>query len=205
MCPTRPSVPTKNPPSTRVRNWSCREIQLRTYFDFRRSAFVWAACVLALAAITTPNAAFGQSTKTSSGDVWFWFGDCKDGKTMGVELSVEGKTEYRSTFHACRMKRTEANSDREAKTKTTFHFPGGHTFQDTYHTAKQGQIECDIWQAGADPGDILLGVAFATHNEILLNTIHIVRPGKSTQSELDDGVVIKTYPVTSTPLPAADR
>jgi hypothetical protein len=152
-----------------------------------------------------PSAALGQSAPPNSGDVWFWFGACKDGKTMGVELSVDGETVYHSTFRACRMNRTETNSDREAKAKTTFHFPGGHTFQDTYHTAKREQIECDIWQAGADPNDILLGVAFATHDQILLNTIHVVRPDKSTRSELDDGVVIKTYPITSKPLPATDR
>ena len=177
---------------------------MRTYFDSQFATLVRVACVSILVAVAMPSAALGQSASPDSGDVWFWFGACKDGKPMGVELSVEGKTVYHSSFRACRMMRTDANGEREGKAKA-FRFVGGHTFQGTYRTTKQEQIEGSIWQAGADPDDILLGVSFVAHNQILLNTIHIVRPGKSTQSELDAGVVIKTYPMTSTPVPPTDR
>jgi hypothetical protein len=163
--------------------------------------FVGAAYVLVLAAATMPIAAFGQSTKSSSGDVWFWFGGCKNNsKTMEIELSVEGKIVYRSSFRACRMKRADANSKREGNTKI-FYFPGGHTFQKKYRTTRQTQIKGSIWQAGADPDDVLLGVSFETDNQVLLNTVDIVRPGRPTQYTLDDDVVIKTYQVTSVDAP----
>lgn len=67
------------------------------------------------------------------------------------------------------------------------------TFQGTYHTKTTETLEGTIWQAGADPDDILLGVSFLAHDQVLLNTIHITKPGKSTESNLDAGLVIKTY------------
>jgi len=78
-----------------------------------------------------------------------------------------------------------------------FYFSGGHTFQDEFHTSKKEKIEANIWEAGADPNDILLGVSFATRDQILLNTVHIVKPGRPTQMTLDRGVVIRTYPVAA--------
>lgn len=128
--------------------------------------------------------------------VWFWFGGCQNGAPMGLKITVEGQTVYHSTFRACRMERSDANTEKEKKT-TVLHFSGGHTFQDTYHTNEGEKIEGYIWQAGADPDDILLGVSFVAHRQVLLNTIHIVQPGKPTQSTLDRDVVIKTYPLKS--------
>jgi hypothetical protein len=92
------------------------------------------------------------------------------------------------------MNRAIANTEREQKASATFHFSGGHTFQGTYHTTTTETVEGTIWQAGADPDDILLGVSFVAHDQVLLNTIHIVKPGEPTESKLDRGLVIKTYP-----------
>jgi len=51
-------------------------------------------------------------------------------------------------------------------------------------------------QAGADPAAILLGVSFATKQQVLLNTIHIARPGKASISEIDRGLTVRTFPVS---------
>jgi hypothetical protein len=128
--------------------------------------------------------------------VWFWFGDCRKTVMMGVEIVVEGQAVYHSSFKACRMTRTVANTENERRTRV-FYFSGGHIFQDTYRTSTGEKIEGNIWQAGADPDDILLGVSFVAHNQVLLNTLHVVKPGKSTQSKLDRDIVIKTYPMKS--------
>ncbi|MBZ5782256.1 hypothetical protein, partial [Klebsiella aerogenes] len=64
-----------------------------------------------------------------------------------------------------------------------------------YHTTSTQTIEGNIWQAGADPGDLILGVSFATKNQVLLNTIHIARPGSASSSEVDRGIVVRTFPI----------
>jgi hypothetical protein len=148
----------------------------------------------ALLFVTILPIALPQSSPQQSENVWFWFGDCPEPKVTDVQVLLEGKSIYHSTFRACQMNRTDANSERELKTSTSFNFPGGHTFQGTYHTRATEKVEGIIWQAGADPDDILLGVSFVAHDQILLNTIHITKPGKPTESNLDPGLVIKTYP-----------
>jgi hypothetical protein len=152
------------------------------------------ATALGSSRVLTAASAGGGSQNTDA--VWFWFGDCLNGTPMGVRITVEGQNVYHSTFRACRMERVDANTEKEKRIRV-FHFPGGHTFQDTYRTNEGEKIEGNIWQAGADPDDILLGVSFVAHGQILLNTIHIVQPGKPTQSTLDRDLVIKTYPLKS--------
>lgn len=92
------------------------------------------------------------------------------------------------------MNRTVANTEREQSVRISFHFSGGHTFQGTYHTKRTETIEGRIWQAGADPDDILLGVSFLAHDQASLNSIHIAKPGKPAESKLDPGLLIETYP-----------
>jgi hypothetical protein len=152
-----------------------------------------ASATALLVATLLPIAAF-QTTPAPSESVWYWFGDCPKPRKMGIRLLLDGKTIYESQFHACQLHRTDANSERQEKIKASFRFSGGHTFQGTYHTKNSERIEANVWQAGADADDIVLGLSFALPNQILLNTTHIVEPGKSTQSNLDPGLVIKTYP-----------
>jgi hypothetical protein len=149
----------------------------------------------ALVFVTILPVAFPQNPPEQPEKVWFWSGDCPKPTIMGVQVLLEGKSIYHSRFRACQMNRTDANTEREQKVRTSFRFSGGHSFQGTYQTAKTETIEGSIWQAGADPDDILLGVSFLAHDQVLLNTIHIVRPNKATESNLDAGLVIKTYPV----------
>lgn len=153
------------------------------------------AFLLSLTLVTILPDVFPRTSPQQSENLWFWFGDCPKPNVMGIQVLLEGKSIYQSHFRACHMNRTIVNSQRQEKVRPSFRFSGGHTFQGTYHTRNNETIEGTIWQAGADPDDILLGVSFLTEKQVLLNTIHIVRPGKPTESELDTGLLIKTYPL----------
>jgi hypothetical protein len=150
--------------------------------------------IAVLALVTNSPVAFSQSPTPHVDSVWFWSGACPKGKRTGVEILVEGKAVYRSSFRACRLERTDAVAKNEGGTRV-FHFSGGHDFQNTYPTTKRESIEGNLWQAGADTDDILLGVSFTAHNQILLNTIHVAKLGEPSSSTLDSDVVIKTYPI----------
>ena len=126
---------------------------------------------------------------------WWWFQTCSESTTIGVEVVMDGKLAYRSSFPICNG--TGAPNKPDGKQKIlSFSFNGGHLFQGEYHTTPAQTVEGNIWQAGADPDDLILGVSFATKNQVLLNTVHIVRPGGASESEVDPGIVVKTYPVT---------
>ncbi len=146
--------------------------------------------------LTVATATFPQVTATQAERVWFWSGDCPNENTMGLKIIVDDQTVYRSTFRTCQMKRTNAAAEKQHG-KKVFRFSGGHTFQNTHPTAKAESIQGTIWQAGAETDGILLGISFVAHDQVLLNTMHLVKPDKPTQSTLDRGVVIKTYPVST--------
>jgi hypothetical protein len=152
-------------------------------------------CTVAVALFTICTAISCEEYQAQPDRLWFWFGDCPNPKQMQVEIVVDGQTVYRSKAHACRIARSQEVNEAEQKTVYQFYFSGGHTFQDKYHTSRNDKIEGDIWEAGADPDDILLGVSFATRNQVLLNATHIVKPGRPTQTTVDRGVLIKTYPI----------
>lgn len=155
----------------------------------------WLLAVAVTAAIVPAN--FSQSPGQGGKKVWYWFSDCQPGKMMGVEVLLDGKSAYRTEFRICALERNDPRSAGSPNIKKAFYFYGGHTFQGEYHTTKRQRIEGDIWQAGADPDALLLGVSFMTKNQVLLNTLHIAKPDNATESEIDAGIVVKTYPLNS--------
>lgn len=159
-------------------------------------------CFFILLSLTGATATFPQVTPSRAEPVWFWFSDCQNGKIMGVNVVVDGRTVYRSRFRTCQIERTNATTEKQHD-KKTFRFSGGHTFQNTHPTSNAESVEGNIWQAGAETDGILLGISFVAHDQVLLNTMHLVKPGKSTQSTLDRGVVIETYPTANTQQKAA--
>jgi hypothetical protein len=151
-------------------------------------------CLIAFSAVIAAEISISQQVSGQEDSLWFWDGKCANGENIGIQVLVDGQMVYRSRFRACHVKRTETltKSENEAQ---VFEFSGGHTFQNEFHTSKKEKIEGNIWQAGADPDDILLGVSFGAPHQILLNTIHIVEPHKPTQSTLDRNAIIKTFPI----------
>jgi hypothetical protein len=171
-------------------------------FRLMLAAILRAAFVMALVAAAITPASFSRSSSQSGEKVWYWFSDCQSGKMMGVEVLLDGKSIYRTEFRICSLERNDPQSAGPPNIKA-FYFSGGHTFQGGYHTTKTQRIEGDIWQAGADPDALLLGVSFMTKNRVLLNTLHIAKPGKATESEIDTGIVVRTYPLRSLVTPSA--
>ena len=162
------------------------------------------SCLLAVAvtAAITP-ASFSQSSGQGGEKVWYWFSDCQPRKMMGVEVVLDGKSVYRTEFRICALERNGQQSAGSPNIRKAFYFGGGHTFQGEYHTTERQRIEGNIWQAGADPDALLLGVSFMTKNQILLNTLHVAKPDKATGTMVDPGVVVRTYPLKSPATPSA--
>jgi hypothetical protein len=132
-----------------------------------------------------------QESQATAGQLWSWFGKCRQESDMGLEVALTGKVIYRTSFSVCPIR---ARSE-EARKTLVFSFKGGHVFQGEYHTTRAETIEGNIWQAGSDPGFILLGVSFSTGKQSVLNTIHIAKPGKASFTEIDRGLTVRTFPI----------
>ncbi|MGA3345185.1 MAG: hypothetical protein ABSC76_09990 [Terracidiphilus sp.] len=150
-----------------------------------KCALLFFAVLVAAPAIAQPS-----SVAVNSDEVWTWSKRCNHDHKLGVEIRLSGKVLYRGVLPICRGSRDAEDGRAE------FHFAGGHAFQGEYSTRTTDSIEGDIWQAGGEPDVLILGISFDTGKQILLNTIHIARPGRQTSSEVDKGLFITTYPVT---------
>ncbi len=122
---------------------------------------------------------------------------------MGIEVTLDGKSVFKSSFPIC--KTTEAPRSPDGKQKIlAFTFKGGRVFQGEYHTTVAETVDGNIWQAGADADDLILGVSFATKQQILLNTVHIARPDRPSAEQVDTGIVVATFQISPSP-PSAPR
>jgi hypothetical protein len=144
-----------------------------------------------------------NSTPTMSAQeepVWFWFATC-GGPAMTLELQLDKVAIYQSTFPLCRAERSSADSQARATAEFVFRPERAITwkgYRDNDVTSQANQrIEANLWQAGADPDSLLIGVTFSDDSQIYMNTIYIAYPSRREETSIADGLVIATYPAAS--------
>lgn len=132
--------------------------------------------------------------------VWYWFAKC-GGPAMTLEVKLDGTTISKTTFPICHALRDSltSNNGNEQK-RIEFPFRSKRTivwtgYRDESDETKADElVEGSIWQAGADPDCLIIGVSFFSGDKILMNTLHIAYPEKRESSEIASGLVISTYP-----------
>ena len=61
------------------------------------------------------------------------------------------------------------------------------------NSTKVGQvIEGNVWQAGADPDALILGLSFSSQRKIYMNTLHMATPDIVKRTEIEHGLIITT-------------
>jgi hypothetical protein len=134
-----------------------------------------------------------EARKTSSSDdiVWHWSNKCLDRKLVTAELVLDGTIVYTSDIPICHVRRSNIKPEaRQTILKFTFQEKARSLFGET-----QGvRLEANLWEAGGETGTILLGVSAMSKDQVLLNAMHIASPDEATQTELAQGLIIKTYP-----------
>lgn len=155
-----------------------------------RSAII---AILVLTAASAYGGALRQGAARSSAatGAWRWFQNCGGARNLGLVVTLDGKVVYRARFPVCRDNGPTPTAEER---KLVFHFKGGHVFQGKYRTVPTQKIEANIWQAGADPDALLLGVTFVS-DRVLLNTIHAAKPNSQSASRLDRGILVRTFPM----------
>jgi hypothetical protein len=150
--------------------------------------------MLASATVTT----FSQGA--SEGPVWFWFATC-GGPLMTLEVRFDNRIVHKSTFPICRANR-DAIYRQGQNGRIEFTWRPGRVIMWTGYrepddrTVANGLLEANIWEAGAGPDTMTLGVSFVSGKRIVMNTAHIAHPGATNESAIAKGLVVRTYPAT---------
>ncbi len=146
-------------------------------------------------------ALLAASTPFVSGDspVWFWFSTCR-GPLMAIEVRLDEVTLYKGSFPSCLASRTSSHSQGQASRLEFVFRPERAIVWEGYReeadtTAPNDRIECNLWQAGADPDVMVIGVTFLDRRKIYMNTLHIIKPSERSQTDVADGLLVITYPV----------
>jgi len=144
----------------------------------------------------------GPQAAAQEGPVWSWFATC-GGPAMAIEVRLDGATICKAEFPVCHADRERVESQGQWIGKIRFSFSPSRSiiwkgYRDTTDITKAGQVlKADLWQAGADPDDLLIGVSFSDQNTIYMNTIHIAHPTRRDESEIAKGLTVVTYPLTN--------
>lgn len=157
----------------------------------------WLLCAhvaLMLSAFTqAAAAAVGTDIATVGADevVWHWYAQCTDARPVKVEVTLNGKLEYQTSFEVCHMPRSSIVPDSPQR---ILQFNLRSKARSLFGERKGENLEGSIWEAGEDQSDLVLGVSFADNKRVWCNTLHIVNPEVPTKSNLAHGLVIKTLP-----------
>jgi hypothetical protein len=154
------------------------------------------AVVLGLAISAGSPLAQPRSTRPEA--AWSWCRDRRESKTLALRILLDGKSIYRSSFHVCRVRSGDVPRLKE-RPEIAFSFRGGPVFQGEHPTSPKEMVEVSIWQAGSEPDGLLLGISFSTNGRVLLNTLHLVEADRASESQLDRGLLVRTYPVPRPP------
>lgn len=145
--------------------------------------------------------AAAPTVASDEGPVWFWFATC-GGPVLRLEVRLDQKIIYESSFPLCRAERSSAHSKGQTK-KLDFVFNApraivwqGYRDEGEDNTTGQNQeIEGNIWLAGADPDAMILGVSFLSRGSIYMNSLHIAYPDRRAVAEIEPGLLVITEPV----------
>ncbi len=137
-----------------------------------------------------------QSRLSTPNDVvWHWFVDRQRADTLHLQVRFKGNPIYDTSFAVSRMRRGDIRSEHPQRIlKFFFNAPFG-VFGNEFRSLGSGRVEGNIWEAGRDPSDILLGVSFVNDRRILFNTLHIAYAYKASRTDLGTKLFITTNPL----------
>jgi len=107
-----------------------------------------------------------------------------------MQVTLNGKRIYSTSFGICHV----SNYSQPMKHQRTlvFRIAGGH--KSLFGEPRQEALEGNVWQAGRDTNDILLGVSFAGPKRVWCNSLHILNPDRASRTILAHGLVVLTEP-----------
>ena len=130
--------------------------------------------------------------------VWFWMEEC-GGPQIRLELEFDGSVVQDATFPICRRLRSEKPANQAKILQFSFAPPRAilwRGYKEAPETSPANQsLEFQIWEAGADPEDMILGVAVVADDTIYMNTLALSLPNEPFESRLAEGVVLRSVPI----------
>jgi hypothetical protein len=128
-------------------------------------------------------------TSSKKDEVWDWDARCSSPKHIRIEVSLDGKRIYGTTFGIC-----HADYPQPTKTQRVLVFQIAGPHKRLFGEPQTETLEGNVWQAGRDPDGIVLGVSFAGAKRVWCNSLHVLDPNKASKTVLARGLIVRTAP-----------
>jgi hypothetical protein len=155
----------------------------------RRLKTCLAPAMLGIVIAATVASPADAVTSPKGDAVWDWYARCSSPKQIRIEVSLNGKRIYKTTFGICR---TDYPQLMKPQRTLVFKIAGPH--KSLFGEPRKETLEGNVWQAGRDPDGIVLGVSFAGPNRVWCNSLHILDPNKASKTVLARGLIVRTAP-----------
>ena len=133
----------------------------------------------------------------------FWRVSCGS-HGLAIDVTVDAQSVYHAEVPICRMARTSGATCQENDgfsfiftTVRQITFSGYRWANDVVPAGTQ--LKMDIWEAGAAPDALILGVSVRGPKIALVNTLMIAKPEALSTTEIATGLTITTHPVEPRP------
>jgi hypothetical protein len=145
-----------------------------------------------VATLLAPAPLLAQQSDT----VWAWFTRCRQPRNVALDVRLDLRLVYHSSFPICRVER---KLEPQKRLEFSFKAPKaivwkGYRSDEGDTTVAHTDFKVSIWQAGGDPDDLLLGIGVSAADGLHMNTILIVWPDKANLDQLADGLSVTSRP-----------
>jgi hypothetical protein len=120
---------------------------------------------------------------------------------MVIEVRLDKRLLQTAAVPLCHAHRDETRTSNESRSVVVRFTPPRAIewsgYRDQPDVSPSGHpLKLTLWQAGADPDSLTIGVTAADDEMLYMNTLHIAHPSQRDESEIADGLVVVTYPRT---------
>ncbi len=135
--------------------------------------------------------------------MWRWFATCARPNMMALEVRVEGRPVYQTSFWMCR-ENADGEFTRQGNPIIVFRFKAGREIvwagykENDDRTDATQEIEGNIWEAGGATFGLLLGASFESDDTRLMNMIIFAEAQKRFETQITRGLSVTTYPLAGT-------
>lgn len=150
-----------------------------------------------VAAVFAALLASGGAHGAEEVPVWFWYSGCGS-KSIALSVAFDHRLIRAETIPICRAKRGSAaarGQDRQVSfpflPKRTMLWQGYPVPGTTEESPASARLRIDIWEAGAEPDALILGVSVSGDRGTYMNTLVPVRLDRPNRSLVGDGLVVE--------------
>jgi hypothetical protein len=140
--------------------------------------------------------------------LWFWYSSC-GAKSIVLTVAFDHELIRADKIPVCRAERGSAAGAGQQK-RISFPFYPGRKIQwlgypstvAAGESPASAKLRIDIWEAGADPDAMILGISIVGAERIYMNTVLGVQLDRANKTEIAPGLVVE---VGATDLPLAGK